>query len=344
MNKIRSKAKKFVKRDGGVFLPVFEKNENGEYESKGQTEVFTLKELKQYFEAYNEIAKIIKENYKREIYKIYKGSLGNLVLTTNNRPGYLFDDYNEGWTDNQYDIDDAVGIEFYSKTLKRIISGGAFTKKRLRPGKGIIDFMKNPVNDGLYLVLPEMSDKGIVVVPDKSLSSLAVKFNKYSLEDAKNIKTHLLNAAYEIADSELSSMAHDKIVELFDASMQASIHEIGESKLLRLLGKIGVELMGVDMTPFEKIKNEEKSSTNSESSKAKSMALGVNGTKTISEKLTEDKISAIVIEGLNLINQQSKDGKISTVITPVDNSLGYKVTLTDTMALISQDEKSELSK
>lgn len=342
MNKIIKRAKQFVKRDGVATLPVFNKNADGEYESIGQVDVSTLRDLREYLATYSEIAKVIRENYRKEILDIYKGALKNLIFTRNRR-GYLLEDYKEGLTDDQFEMDEALGLTLPYRTLNRLLTSGLFSKKKYRPGKGITEYISRSVNDGLYLVLPEMTENGVVVVPDKTLSSLAIRFNKYSVEDAAAIKTEMLKAAYEIADPEICAMADEKIKQMFELSMQANMKEICAGKLIKQLAQISVELMGTDMSLYEKKKAEQSTET-SVSSKSKTMALSANVSKTITEKvnMSDENINELIIDGLNLISQKIDDGKISTVITPADGSLGYKIIFSDEKAYVSQvSEKGE---
>ena len=188
-----------------------------------------------------------------------------------------------------------------------------------------------------------MTENGVVVVPDKTLSSLAIRFNKYSVEDAAAIKTEMLKAAYEIADPEICAMADEKIKQMFELSMQANMKEICAGKLIKQLAQISVELMGTDMSLYEKKKAEQHTET-SVSSKSKSMALSANVSKTITEKvnMSDENINELIIDGLNLISQKIDDGKISTVITPADGLLGYKIIFSDEKAYVSQvSEKGE---
>ena len=120
MNKIIKRAKQFVKRDGVATLPVFNKNADGEYESIGQVDVSTLRDLREYLATYSEIAKVIRENYRKEILDIYKGALKNLIFTRNRR-GYLLEDYKEGLTDDQFEMDEALGLTLPYRTLNRLL-------------------------------------------------------------------------------------------------------------------------------------------------------------------------------------------------------------------------------
>lgn len=260
MKRINIKAKHLVRTSGEISLPVFNKNANGEYESVGQTSVKKLKDLKFYLSTYQEIAKIIKENYSREIYRIYENALSNLILSNNNKQD-LFEEYANGWTDEHFLAKKRNGLSINSRTLKRIIKSEAFSEKRFKPAKNLINNIKNPMNNSKYFILPEMTENGVVVVPDETFDCLAVRFNKYSVEEAENIEAYLYSVANEIEDPEFSNYSSQKIEELFNLSKKAKERTVDAETLLRNMAEVSIDLMGVDMTPYEKKKVSSRSKT-----------------------------------------------------------------------------------
>lgn len=338
MKEIKNKVKSILRENGEVCLPLFVKNTNGEYELKDLVRITSLKELKQYLETYSEISSVIKKNYQRQICAIYKSALGSLIKKPNSQK---ISQFGSSFTDTDYDLQVALGSKLSERTLKRILRGNAFAKQRFRPGKNLTQFMQQSFDDGI-VVLPKFSENGVEIVPDEKLGSISVKYNKFDYSTAEKIRESLLNEAQSISDPEILDMVTEKINTLFHNAYMLEENGVSEY-MLRRLADVAIDLVGVDMEMYNKRKynRDPKNKTVATNVNKNSITTGkVKETLSGSElKNLEGEVRQIIIDGRNLIHQQKSGDLLTTIISPEDNELCYKLKLVGKIATFSQEEE-----
>ena len=344
MKELKSKVKSILREGAEASLPVFDKNNDGEYELVDHVEISTIGELKEYMKAYSEIAAIIKRNFQRQISAIYRNALSGMILKTTDgkSSSKVLDNLGSSFTDTDFDLQRIVGSELSERTVLRLLKTEPFAGRRFKPGTELINLMKVSDDDGL-IILPKMSENGVIAVPDENLGSISLQYNRYSLDAAEEIKSYMLDAAYSIEDPELSSEVVERINTLFRSTQMAD--DLGEYNFLKRLASVAIELVGVDLSAFNKRKY-------NRGSKNKTLAANANGTATTTSKVKEDlsetekerlerEVRQIIIDGRNLIHQQKSGDTLTTIISPEDGDLSYKLKLVGSIAVLSQNSEED---
>ena len=359
MKEVKRKIKMIKAEDGAVALPGFRKLDDGNYVVDGAVDVSKTTEIREYLREYKEIADLIRENYRREISQIFYSALGELVGRTSAYRGDFstqrtpVEALGGEFNDTQFLSRFAAGKGLSQKTIERILASDGLGVKRYKPGKEIIDLMKMSDSTG-YMVLPEMSDYGVVATPDKSTKTISLRFKKFNGQDAEIIKNYLLSVAEGV---EYGDLCKKKIEEMFDTSKAlAEVNEPyseEERHLLFALGQQAVDLMGVDLTPFKKKAKVKTEPTNPDVSADELSGEELGGGEGFEQDLTLDeqgngtdpisgKITRIVVNGLNNFSQGVNNGQFQIVLSPTDGFI-YTIKM-DGEALVADQTPTEPSR
>ena len=242
-------------------LPSFEKNEDGEYVYVGEEVVNTIEKYNDYSKKYSEIMKIIKKNYQETIYNIFKNALNSLICV--NEKSSLKTRYSamekmkNGFTVSNIALDNSNNL---IDTLN-FVTKAAYKTKKLKPSKEILEIMHNSQKDfsqreQLY-VLPRIGDNGVMLVKNKSNSSLLeARFELYSQLDAMALENFMLETAGTL-DLELAGQLKAQIYKIFTLSKKVGfevVNSVDNETInnLQTLTKDLVELVGADLSTYNK--------------------------------------------------------------------------------------------
>ena len=358
MKEVKKKVKMIKAEDGAVALPILKKMDDGNYVVLGTVDVSKMSEIREYLKEYKEVSDLIRGTYRREIANIFHSALGELVGRTalpsgdNSSQRVPVEALGGEFNDTEYLSRATIGRGLSQKTIERILASNGVGVKRYKPGNEITQLMQAADSTG-YMILPEMSDNGVVAMPDKHTNTISLKFRKFNGEDASIIKNYLLSVADTVEGGEVCKQ---KIEEMFDTSSELAEVDTPYSDLEKhLLGKLGqeaVDLMGVDLTPFKKKTNTKVQTPNLPGEESGND--GLDGSENLDQDLVYDdngngtdqasgKITKLVVKGLNKFAQDMVNGQYQIALSPMENGVIYTIKI-DGNELVAEQVHEEPSR